>query len=84
MIPDRSHFSKESRQAIEYLQSTPDLHQHVVDSALGQPLDRDECLLFIGAPSRLHTKHMLDVKADPNFPKTQQSKGCARAVGNLQ
>jgi hypothetical protein len=84
MIPDRSHFSKESRQDIEYLPSTPSLHSVLSTVRWGSRWIGGKCLLFIGARSRLHTKHMLDVKADPNFPKTQPSKRCARALGNLQ
>lgn len=54
---------------IEFLASQPDLRQHVVDSPLGKPLDAYEWLLFIGAHSERHTKQILEVKADPNFPK---------------
>jgi hypothetical protein len=34
------------------------------------PLDGYEWLLFIGAHSERHTKQILEVKADPNFPKS--------------
>ena len=36
---------------------------------LGQPLDAYEWLLFVAAHSERHTKQILEVKADPNFPK---------------
>jgi uncharacterized damage-inducible protein DinB len=65
-----AHFQKSRGRTIEYLQSTPDLRQHVIDSPLGQPLDAYEWLLFIGAHSERHTKQILEVKADPNFPKS--------------
>ena len=65
-----ARFQKSRTKTIEYLQSTPDLRQHVVDSPLGQPLDAYEWLLFIGAHSERHTKQILEVKADPNFPKS--------------
>jgi len=63
------HFLKSRAKTIEFLESTPDLREHVVDSPLGQPLDAYEWLLFIGAHSERHTKQILEVKADPNFPK---------------
>ena len=62
------HFLKSRARTIELLQSTPDLRQHVADSPLG-PLDGYEWLLFMGAHSARHTKQILEVKADPNFPK---------------
>ena len=64
------HFQKNRTKTIEYLQSAPDLRQHVVDSPLGQPLDAYEWLLFIAAHSERHTKQILEVKSGPNFPKT--------------
>lgn len=63
------HFQKSRAKTIEFLQSTPDLREHVADSPLGQPLDAYEWLLFVGAHSERHTKQILEVKADPNFPK---------------
>jgi DinB superfamily len=65
-----AHFERSRGKTIDYLQSTPDLRQHVVDSPLGQPLDAYEWLLFIGAHSERHTKQIEEVKADPKFPKT--------------
>ncbi|HTS61584.1 MAG TPA: DinB family protein [Candidatus Acidoferrales bacterium] len=69
--PDETldHFVKSRAKTIAYMQSTPDLREHAVDSPLGQPLDGYEWLLFIGAHSERHTKQILEVKADPNFPK---------------
>ncbi|HKH99847.1 MAG TPA: DinB family protein [Candidatus Sulfotelmatobacter sp.] len=63
------HFLKSRAKTIEFLQTTPDLRQHVADSPLGQPLDAYEWLLFIAAHSERHTKQILEVKADANFPK---------------
>lgn len=63
------HFLKSRAKTIAYLESTPDLRVHVADSPLGQ-LDGYEGLLFIGAHSERHTKQMLEVKADPGFPKS--------------
>lgn len=64
------HFQKSREKTISFLQSTPDLREHVVDSPLGQPLDAYEWLLFMGGHSERHTKQILEVKADPNFPKS--------------
>jgi DinB superfamily len=63
------HFLKSRAKTIEFVQSTPDLREHVADSPLGQPLDAYEWLLFIAAHSERHTKQILEVKSDPNFPK---------------
>jgi hypothetical protein len=63
------HFLKSRTKTIKFLESTPDLREHVEDSPLGQPLDAYEWLLFIAAHSERHTKQILEVKADPNFPK---------------
>lgn len=62
------HFLKSRAATIEYMKTAPDLRAHVADSPLGMPLDGYEWLLFIGAHSERHTKQILEVKADPNFP----------------
>lgn len=60
----------ESRQATEeFLTSHDDLRDHAADSPIGKKLDGYEWMLFIAAHSERHTKQMLEVKADPNFPK---------------
>ncbi len=64
------HFLKSRAQTIAFLESTPDLRAHVADSPLGQPMDAYEWLLFIAAHSQRHTKQILEVKADPSFPKS--------------
>ncbi len=64
------HFLKSRSSAIGFLKSTPDLRAHAsADNPFQQPLDAYDWLLFIGAHSERHTKQMLEVKADPNFPK---------------
>jgi hypothetical protein len=64
------HFLKIRAKTIAFLDSTPDLRAHASDSPIGQQLDGYEWLLFIAAHSQRHTKQMLEVKADPNFPKS--------------
>jgi hypothetical protein len=63
------HFLESRERTIEFLKSTPGLRDHVVDSPLGQPLDAYQWLLYVSAHSERHTKQILEVKADPNFPK---------------
>ncbi len=65
----QKHFV-ESRTTTEgYLKSTEGLRAHLSDSPLGK-LDGYEWVLLIAAHSERHTKQMLEVKADPNFPKS--------------
>jgi hypothetical protein len=63
------HFEKSRARTVKFLETTPDLREHVVDSPLGRPLDAYQWVLFIAAHSERHTKQMLEVKADPSFPK---------------
>ncbi len=63
------HFLKSRARTVELLKSTPGLRDHVVDSPIGQPLDAYQWLLYTSAHSERHTKQILEVKADPNFPK---------------
>jgi hypothetical protein len=66
----QDHFLKARAKTIAFLDSTPDLPAHASDSPMGQQLDAYEWLLFIGGHSQRHTKQILEVKADPNFPKS--------------
>lgn len=64
------HFLKAREKTIAYMKSTPDLRAHVVsENPLGLPMDGYDFLLFLSAHSERHTKQMLEVKADANFPK---------------
>jgi hypothetical protein len=64
------HFLKSRARTIEFLKSTPDLREHAsADNPFQQPMDAYQALLFVAAHSERHTKQMLEVKADPNFPK---------------
>jgi len=69
--PDGSlkHFEASRAGTIAFLNDTKDLREHATDSPLGKKLDGYQWLLFIAAHSERHTKQMLEVKADPNFPK---------------
>jgi len=64
------HFQKSRAKTIEFIKSTPDLREHAsADNPFQQPMDAYEWLLFVAAHSDRHTKQILEVKADPNFPK---------------
>jgi hypothetical protein len=54
---------------VALLKNTPDLREHAVDSQLFKKMDAFQWTLFIGAHSERHTKQIVEVKADPNFPK---------------
>jgi hypothetical protein len=63
------HFLESRAKTVELLKSTPDLRGHVADSGLLGKIDAYERILFIAAHSERHTKQLLEVKADPKFPK---------------
>ena len=65
----QKHFVESRATTEEYLKNTPGLRAHVGDSPMGK-LDGYEFVLLIAAHSERHTKQMLEVKADPNFPKS--------------
>lgn len=64
------HFGESRAKTITFMKETPGLRDHASDSPLGKKLDPYQWLLFIFAHSERHTKQMLEVKADPNFPKS--------------
>jgi hypothetical protein len=63
------HFLESRAKTVELLRTTPDLRSHVVDSGLLGKVDAFERILFVAAHSERHTKQLLEVKADPKFPK---------------
>jgi hypothetical protein len=64
------HCQKSRAKTIAFLESTPDLREHAsAENPFQQPMDAYQWLLFISAHSERHTKQILEVKADPNFPK---------------
>jgi len=62
-------FIESRAQTEDFLRTHDDLRAHAIDSPLGKQLDAYEWVLFIAAHSERHTKQILEVKADPNFPK---------------
>ena len=65
-----AHFLAARARTTAYLESTPDLRDHAAASPINTALDAYQWLLYIGAHSERHTKQILEVKADPNFPKS--------------
>ena len=63
------HFEESRNTTEELLKKTADLRAHAIDSPIGQKLDGYDWILFLAAHSERHTKQILEVKADPNFPK---------------
>jgi hypothetical protein len=63
------HFAESRAITEDFLKNTPDLREHAAMSPLGKNLDAYEFVLFIAAHSERHTKQILEVKADPKFPK---------------
>lgn len=64
------HFKASRGKTIQFVEETAGLRDHAVDSPLGKKLDAYQWILFIAAHSERHTKQILEVKADPNFPKS--------------
>lgn len=62
------HFVESRQKTEEFVKTTSGLRDHVSDSPLGK-LDGYEFILLIAAHSERHTKQILEVKADPNYPK---------------
>lgn len=67
------HFLKSRAETEDFLKNTPGLRDHAVDSPAGPNApkwDAYEFILLIGAHSERHTKQILEVRADPNYPKS--------------
>ena len=63
------HFIESRAKTEDFVKTTPGLRDHAFDSPLGMKLDGYEFVLLIAAHSERHTKQILEVKADPNYPK---------------
>ena len=63
------HFKDSRANTVKFLKGTKDLRQHATDAPFGKKLDGYEWVLFIAAHSERHTKQILEVKDDPNFPQ---------------
>jgi hypothetical protein len=63
------HFVESRVTTEQYLKTATGLRDHAVDSPMGVKLDGYQFILLIAAHSERHTKQILEVKADANFPK---------------
>ena len=63
------HFIESRAKTEDFVKTTQGLRDHAADSPLGMKLDGYEFVLLIAAHSERHTKQILEVKADPNYPK---------------
>jgi DinB superfamily len=63
------HFIESRSKTEDFLRTTTGLRDHAVDGPIGAKMDAYEFVLLIAAHSERHTKQILEVKADPNYPK---------------
>jgi hypothetical protein len=63
------HFVESRAKTEEFVKTTAGMRDHAIDSPMGMKLDAYEFVLLIAAHSERHTKQILEVKADSNFPK---------------
>jgi uncharacterized damage-inducible protein DinB len=62
-------FKKDRDKLMEYVKDTKDeLRNHVATTPVGM-LDSYQLILFTAAHTNRHTQQIIEVKADPNFPK---------------
>jgi hypothetical protein len=54
---------------LDFARSTQDLRAHCAETPLGKCTDGYQWLLLMTAHSERHTRQLLEVKADPKFPK---------------
>ncbi len=64
-----NHFKASRAQTVAFLKETKGLRDHAIDSPIGKKLDAYQWVLFVSAHSERHTKQILEVKAEANFPK---------------
>jgi hypothetical protein len=63
------HFLAGRAQTAAFLKSAPDLRGHVVSHPVFGAMDGYEWILAVAAHTDRHTKQILEVKADPAYPK---------------
>lgn len=72
---------KNYRQLKEYLESTPDLRQHAIQAAPLKAISKGaydwmdgyQWILAVAAHTERHTKQILEVKANADFPRAEES-----------
>lgn len=71
--PDQAvtHFKESRDKNIEYIETTADdLRDHFLPHPVLGPLDAYQWLLLMSAHTERHTLQILEVKADPKYPKS--------------
>jgi DinB superfamily len=71
---------KNYAQLTDYVESTPDLRQHAIEAAplkavsqgAYEHMDGYQWILAVAAHTERHTKQILEVKANPDFPQTEE------------
>ena len=65
------HFQETRAKEIAYLTETKDdLRSHFDEHPFLKTMDAWQWLIFNGAHSKRHTAQIVEVKADPNYPKS--------------
>ncbi len=52
-----------------FVRETKDLREHAIPAPINKVLDAYQWVLFVSAHCERHTKQILEVKADPGFPR---------------
>lgn len=63
------HFVTANQELAEALHSTPDADKHVVPHPVLGPLNGRQWVLTVAGHNERHTAQILEVKADPQFPR---------------
>ena len=63
------HFTDSRQRTIDFVQKENGLREHAMDSPVIKGLDGYQWVLFVSAHSARHTAQIIEVKADPKFPK---------------
>jgi hypothetical protein len=71
------HFAAARNQTAALLASTPALRGHVFVHPYFGPLDGYQWIIAVAAHSERHTKQILEVKADANFPAARPATAAA-------
>ena len=64
-----NRFYASRNRTLEFARGSRELRAHCMDTPLGKCTDGYQWLLLVAAHSERHTAQLLEVKADPKFPK---------------
>jgi hypothetical protein len=64
-----AHFNASRAQTLAFVADTKDLREHAIAAPINKVLDAYQWVLFVSAHCERHTKQILEVKADPGFPR---------------